>query len=95
MALVRRGACPFQAKVENAAAAGAAGVVIMDEGTSGRTDPFRGTLMRPARWCMRSAPWTTRTHHPDGRAAQRIIFGIQSDSSGNSVIMARVASRGG
>ena len=48
VALVRRGTCPFQAKVENAAAAGAAGVVIMNEGTSGRTDPFRGTLMRPA-----------------------------------------------
>jgi hypothetical protein len=48
VALVRRGACPFQAKVENAAAAGAAGVVIMNEGTSGRTDAFRGTLMTAA-----------------------------------------------
>ena len=45
---MRRGTCPFQAKVENAAAASAAGVVIMNEGTSGRTDAFRGTLMRPA-----------------------------------------------
>ena len=30
-----------------------------------------------------------------GPAPQRIIFGIQSDSSGNRVIMARVASKGG
>jgi Zn-dependent M28 family amino/carboxypeptidase len=44
VALIRRGTCTFQTKVENAVAAGAAGVVIMNEGTDGRTDAFSGQL---------------------------------------------------
>jgi len=44
VALVRRGTCTFQVKVENAVAAGAVGVVIMNEGTDGRTDAFSGQL---------------------------------------------------
>jgi Zn-dependent M28 family amino/carboxypeptidase len=48
IALIRRGTCPFQTKVENAAAAGAVGVVIMNEGVGGRTDAFSGTLRQPA-----------------------------------------------
>jgi Zn-dependent M28 family amino/carboxypeptidase len=48
VALIRRGTCTFQAKVENAAAAGAAGVVIMNEGTEGRTDVFSGQLSQLA-----------------------------------------------
>jgi Zn-dependent M28 family amino/carboxypeptidase len=48
VALVRRGTCTFQIKVENAVAAGAVGVVIMNEGTEGRTDIFGGQLSRPA-----------------------------------------------
>jgi hypothetical protein len=44
VALIRRGICTFQTKVENAWAAGAAGVVIMNEGTDGRTDAFLGQL---------------------------------------------------
>jgi hypothetical protein len=49
VALIRRGNCTFQVKVvENAAAAGAAGVVIMNEGTDGRTDVFSGQLSQPA-----------------------------------------------
>jgi Zn-dependent M28 family amino/carboxypeptidase len=47
VALIRRGTCPFQTKVENAVAAGAVGVVIMNEGTNGRTDTFSGTLRQP------------------------------------------------
>jgi Zn-dependent M28 family amino/carboxypeptidase len=46
--LLRRGTCQFQVKVENAVAAGAIGVVIMNEGTSGRTDGFSGQLSKPA-----------------------------------------------
>jgi hypothetical protein len=41
---IRRGTCTFQTKVENAVAAGAAGVVIMNEGTDGRRDAFSGQL---------------------------------------------------
>jgi Zn-dependent M28 family amino/carboxypeptidase len=48
VALIRRGTCQFQAKVELATAAGAAGVVIMNEGTDGRTDMFSGQLGKPA-----------------------------------------------
>jgi Zn-dependent M28 family amino/carboxypeptidase len=44
VALIRRGTCTFQTKVDNAWAAGAAGVVIMNEGTDGRTDAFSGQL---------------------------------------------------
>jgi Zn-dependent M28 family amino/carboxypeptidase len=47
VALVRRGTCQFQIKVENAVAAGAVGVVIMNEGTDGRTDVFSGQLNKP------------------------------------------------
>jgi Zn-dependent M28 family amino/carboxypeptidase len=47
VALIRRGTCPFQTKVENAATAGAVGVVIMNEGTDGRTDAFSGRLSQP------------------------------------------------
>jgi Zn-dependent M28 family amino/carboxypeptidase len=48
VALIRRGTCPFQTKVENAVAAGAVGVVIMNEGTDGRTNTFSGRLSKAA-----------------------------------------------
>ena len=44
IALVRRGTCPFQAKVDNAIAAGATGVVIMNPGTEGQAGNFSGRL---------------------------------------------------
>jgi Zn-dependent M28 family amino/carboxypeptidase len=46
IALIRRGTCPFQAKVDNAIAAGAIGVVIMNQGTEGQMDNFSGRLSR-------------------------------------------------
>jgi Zn-dependent M28 family amino/carboxypeptidase len=48
VALIRRGTCQFQVKVENAVAHGAVGVVVMNEGTNDRTDVFAGLLMKPA-----------------------------------------------
>jgi Zn-dependent M28 family amino/carboxypeptidase len=48
VALVRRGTCQFQVKVDNATTAGAAGVIIMNEGTDGRTDAFSGVLSKGA-----------------------------------------------
>jgi Zn-dependent M28 family amino/carboxypeptidase len=48
VALIRRGTCPFQTKVEHATAAGAVGAVIMNEGTNGRTDVFSGLMNKPA-----------------------------------------------
>jgi Zn-dependent M28 family amino/carboxypeptidase len=47
IALVRRGTCPFFVKVQNALAAGAAGVIAMNEGTPGQTDSFSASLGRP------------------------------------------------
>ncbi|WP_188311980.1 M20/M25/M40 family metallo-hydrolase [Salinarimonas soli] len=44
VALLRRGTCTFQVKVDNAVAAGAAAVVVMNEGTPGRLDRFSGVL---------------------------------------------------
>jgi Zn-dependent M28 family amino/carboxypeptidase len=48
VALVRRGACSFQTKVENAVAAGAAGLIIMNDGAEGRSGLFSGRLGAPA-----------------------------------------------
>ena len=44
VALIQRGTCTFQAKVDNAEAAGASGVVIFNEGNPGRTGVFNGSL---------------------------------------------------
>ena len=46
VALMRRGTCTFQTKVDNAVAAGAVGVIIMNEGTDGRVDAYSGQLSR-------------------------------------------------
>jgi len=46
VALIQRGTCQFLTKVENAVAAGAAGVIIMNEGTDGRKDAFSGQLTK-------------------------------------------------
>ncbi len=47
IALMQRGSCDFRVKVDNAAAAGAAGAVIFNEGQPGRTDVVFGTLGGP------------------------------------------------
>jgi Zn-dependent M28 family amino/carboxypeptidase len=44
IALVRRGTCPFQTKAELAQAAGAAGLIIMNQGTEDQTGTFGGRL---------------------------------------------------
>ncbi|MFC5831143.1 M28 family metallopeptidase [Nonomuraea insulae] len=40
IALIQRGTCPFVNKVQNAAAAGAVGIIVFNEGQPGRTDAF-------------------------------------------------------
>ncbi|MFZ5963271.1 M28 family peptidase [Thalassococcus sp. BH17M4-6] len=47
IAIIQRGTCSFAQKAENAANAGAIGVVIFNEGQDGRTDAFLGTLGSP------------------------------------------------
>ena len=44
IALVRRGTCTFATKVVNAQDAGATAVIVMNQGTAGRTEAFSGTL---------------------------------------------------
>ena len=48
IALIQRGTCSFQTKVDNAVAAGAAAVVIFNEGQVGRTTAVFGALNAPA-----------------------------------------------
>jgi Zn-dependent M28 family amino/carboxypeptidase len=47
IALMQRGTCPFGVKAVNAQAAGAAAVIIFNEGQPGRTDALGGTLGAP------------------------------------------------
>lgn len=47
IALIQRGSCSFALKAQNAEAAGAAGVIIFNEGQDGRTENFLGTLGGP------------------------------------------------
>ena len=47
VALMQRGSCGFGDKAANAAAAGAGGAVIFNEGQPGRTDVVEGTLGEP------------------------------------------------
>jgi Zn-dependent M28 family amino/carboxypeptidase len=47
IALVQRGTCNFSVKALNAQAAGAAAVIVMNEGQPGRTGPVGGTLGTP------------------------------------------------
>jgi Zn-dependent M28 family amino/carboxypeptidase len=48
IALVRRGTCPFQTKADLAQAAGAAGLIIMNQGTGDQTGTFGGRLATQA-----------------------------------------------
>jgi Zn-dependent M28 family amino/carboxypeptidase len=47
IALVQRGTCTFEEKVNAAIAAGAIGVILFNEGQEGRTEAFEGTLGVP------------------------------------------------
>ncbi len=47
IALIQRGTCTFEEKIQNAIEAGASAVIIFNEGQEGRTDAFIGTLGRP------------------------------------------------
>jgi Zn-dependent M28 family amino/carboxypeptidase len=47
IALIQRGTCNFEVKVENATAAGYDAVIIFNEGQAGRTDLLEGTLGTP------------------------------------------------
>jgi Zn-dependent M28 family amino/carboxypeptidase len=47
IALIRRGGCFFSEKVRNAIAAGAAAVIVFNDGSPGHEGPLEATLVRP------------------------------------------------
>jgi Zn-dependent M28 family amino/carboxypeptidase len=47
IALIRRGGCFFSEKVRNAIAAGAAAVIVFNDGSPGHEGPIEATLVRP------------------------------------------------
>ncbi|MDQ4006549.1 MAG: M20/M25/M40 family metallo-hydrolase [Actinomycetota bacterium] len=47
IAVIQRGTCTFRQKADNAAAAGAVGAIIFNEGQEGRTELLSGTLSQP------------------------------------------------
>jgi Peptidase family M28/PA domain len=49
IALMRRGACPFSQKAQNAEQHGAAAALIANDGSPGRTAPISATLFAPVR----------------------------------------------
>jgi|CXWL01.1.fsa_nt_gi Zn-dependent M28 family amino/carboxypeptidase len=49
IALIQRGSCPFSIKVANAVAAGASGVILFNEGQTGRVDVFGTTVNVPVK----------------------------------------------
>jgi Zn-dependent M28 family amino/carboxypeptidase len=99
VALIRRGTCPFQTKVENAVAAGALGVVIMNEGTDGRTDVFSGLLSKPAAPPVvgvsydrgRSLDMTART---DGGVTVRVAVDAVTGRRATRNVLAEMGSNG-
>jgi Zn-dependent M28 family amino/carboxypeptidase len=99
VALIRRGTCPFQTKVEHAVAAGAAGAVIMNEGTNGRTDAFSGMMNKPAAIPVvgvsyergRSLDIASRA---DGAATVRLAVDAVTGKRSTRNVLAETASRG-
>jgi len=78
VALIRRGTCQFQTKVENAVAAGAVGVIIMNEGTDGRKDAFSGQLTKLVQVPVVGIPYALGTAF--GAEAQGVTVHLAVDA---------------
>src|ERR1700683_258085 len=99
VAPMRRGTCPFQTKVEHAVAAGAAGAVIMNEGTNARTDAFSGLMNKPAAIPVvgvsyergRSLDIASRA---DGGTTVRLAVDARAGKRSTRNVLAETASRG-
>ena len=98
IALVRRGECPFFVKVQNAIAAGAAGVIAMNEGTPGQTATFSATLGRPAAIPVVAVSYAygltlaERAGKPDEAMARLTVDVVTSTRSSKNVIAEMPAS---
>jgi Zn-dependent M28 family amino/carboxypeptidase len=79
VALIQRGTCTFRQKAENAQAAGAAGVIIFNEGQEGRTDAVDGTLSPP----IMSLPVIGASF-----AVGQELYGLTQTAGGTSVRLA-------
>jgi Zn-dependent M28 family amino/carboxypeptidase len=77
IALVQRGTCTFAQKGQNAAAAGATGVVLFNEGQPGRTGVINGTLGGPQ---THGAPVVGTTFE----LGQDLANGITNGSTGST-----------
>jgi Zn-dependent M28 family amino/carboxypeptidase len=92
IALVRRGACAFFVKVQNAVAAGAAGVIAMNEGTPGQTASFSATLGRPSAVPVVAVSYAygralaERAGKPDEATARLVVDVVTSTRSSKNVI---------
>jgi Zn-dependent M28 family amino/carboxypeptidase len=94
LALVRRGTCQFQVKVDNAAAAGAAGVIIMNEGTEGRVNAFSGQLSRPVAIPVVGVPYEfgrSLAARADGGATGRLAVNAVTGKRGTRNVLAGTA----
>lgn len=80
IALLRRGACTFTTKVENAAAAGAAGVVVMNAGTGRATGPFGGRLARPAAIPAVTIPFEAGAALADSGETVRVRLSVSAEA---------------
>lgn len=80
IALVQRGTCTFEIKVDNAIAAGYEAVIVMNEGQPGRTDLIAGTLGVP-----KSVPVTGVTYDEGaalvaaGTPEGRVVADVEAD----------------
>lgn len=97
VALIRRGGCFFVVKVGNAASAGAAAVLVFNDGSPGHENPFEATLVRPAEvpalslsnglgeeLAERAAEGPVRLHVGTSfRAVQRETANVLADLSGS------------
>ncbi|EWY41201.1 aminopeptidase Y [Skermanella stibiiresistens SB22] len=88
IALIQRGTCTFQAKVDNAVAAGAAGVVIHNEGGPGRTDAFRGRLRDPAPVPVVGIPSDLGARLREGRPDTRLAVEARSGTRSSVNVLA-------
>ena len=98
IALLRRGTCPFQVKVDNAVAAGAAGAIIMNEGVDGRTANFAGQLAKPAAIPVLGVPYDFgRTLAATAQAGGQVRLAINAEHGRRSTrnVIAETAVRTG
>ncbi|SDI01659.1 aminopeptidase Y [Sinosporangium album] len=80
IALLQRGGCPFRVKATNAVTAGAAAVIIFNEGRPGRTDSFNGSLEEPHSVPVVATSYGIGRELAETRATVRVATQVESES---------------